>query len=143
MSGLPQGSSPRLSGVMHFLAQQEHPVAKAVVPRSVRPIIRWESSLNEDVKLSDLKPDDAVCVGFAEMINNCLDEIDGWSDTEKIHIDATFTDDEGNESNHCFMVNVEVSWDAEVNKFGISLAMVETEMSADELAFSLHKIWGD
>ena len=143
MSGLPQGSSPRLSGVMHFLAQADHPVAKTSCPRAVRPSIEWESTHNDDVKISVLNPDDAVCVGFKDMITTCLDEIDGWSDAEKIHIDATFTDDKGNKSNHCFMVDVEVCWSSEENAFGLELQMMEVDLTANQLAHSLNKIWGD
>tara|TARA_E500000318_G_C3367438_1_gene137129 strand:- start:46 stop:363 length:318 start_codon:yes stop_codon:yes gene_type:complete len=105
--------------------------------------MQWESSHNDDVKISALKPDDAVFEGFGDMLCSRLSEIEGWSDTEKIHIDATFTDDEGNEHNHCMMVDVEVCWCPERNELGLGLQALDVELTADELAYSLNKIWGD
>ena len=143
MSGLPQGSSPRLRGVMHFLTQADHPVTKTSCPRAVRPAMPWASAHNDEVKISDLKPEDAIFEGFGDMLSARLSEIDGWSDTDKIHIDATFTDNEGNEHNHCMMVDVEICWCDEGNKLGLDLQAMDVDLTADELAYSLNKIWGD
>ncbi len=143
MSGLPQGSSPRLRGVMHFLTQVDHPVTKTSAPRAVRPAMQWESSHNDDVKISALKSDDAVFAGFGQFFSSRFGDLERWSDIEQVHIDATFTDDEGNEHNHCMMVDVEVCWCSEENRLGLDLQALDVEITATELAQSLNNIWGD
>ncbi len=145
MSGLPQGSSPRLSGVINFLANADHPVAKRLVPRAVRPSLRWEDDrfIRTHADNDTLDKGDVVFQAFGEMMTEILPEIDGWSDTEKMHLDITFTDTKGKESRHMFMVDLEIRWCSEANKFNCSLQSLECDITADELDKSLNNIWGD
>jgi hypothetical protein len=99
MSGLPHGSSPRLSGVVHFLKMVEKDGES--VPFEVAPAARW-TLRGSGSSVSGLFDDfDAEVQAHVAMLvfQNMLD-VTNWSDCTSLHLDVNYTDIEGNESTH-------------------------------------------
>ena len=105
MSGLPQGSSPRLSGVVHFLKMVEKDGES--VPFEVAPATRWtlHSSTRNDTALEAAECEDFDAVVQAHIVlmffQNILD-VTNWSDCTSLHFDVNYTDTEGEESTHTY-----------------------------------------
>ena len=103
MSGSPQGSSPRLSGVVHFLKMVEKDGQD--VPFEVAPAARWtlHSSTNNETALEAAECEDfdaTVQAQLAMLVFQNILDVTNWSDCEALHFDVSYTDSEGNKSQH-------------------------------------------
>ena len=143
MSGLPQGSSPRLSGVVHFLKMVEKDGES--VPFEVAPAARWtlHSSTRNDTALeaAECEDFDAVVQAHIAMLvfQNILD-VTNWSDCKTLHFDVSYTSSEGNKSTHNYdgAFNLCVGED---EGFHGAVALNESPFTGKQLSDLLYHLW--
>mgnify|MGYP003126471654 CR=1 FL=1 len=137
MTGSPQGSSPHLSGVVHFL---KFVVGKEGwhVPCEVAPSEGWEFTVDKDSPLWNADP---------EMLTGamCLHNIGDtpcWSEIEWMNIEVRFHAADGSYRQHLYKVEHEVAVDDAGNFFqGVKLE--ESSMSAHDMNELLDNIKRD
>ena len=105
MSGSPQGSSPRLSGVIHFLKMVEKD-GYGEVPKEVSPAARWTLHTGSSftyhslVDHSDLN--EKIKALVASMVFENILNVSNWADCTNFHLDVKYTDSEGNGYKVCY-----------------------------------------
>ena len=139
MSGLPQGSSPRLSGVVHFLKMVEKDGQD--VPLEVAPAARWTlrgSGSNETTLFDDF--DAEVQAHLAMLIFQNILDVTNWSDCTSLHLDVSYTDIEGNKSTHNY-AGVFKLFVSDEEGFHGAVALDKAPFGGKELRDLLYDLW--
>ena len=150
MSGLPQGSSPRLSGVVHFLKMVEHEDYKdgEKVPFEVAPAARWK--LHSKQPSNDTALEAAECEDFDAVVQahivlmtfqNILD-VTNWSDCTSLHFDVNYIDSEGNESTHTYAGVFNLCVGSEEGFHG-AIALDKAPFGGKQLRKLLYHLWDE
>jgi hypothetical protein len=137
MTGQPQGSSPRLSGVVHFL---KFVVGKEGwhVPCEVAPSEGWEFTVDKDSPLWNADP---------KMLTSalCLDNIlktPYWSEIEWMNIEVRFHAADGSYRRYLYKVEHDLAVD-EYGKMFQEVKVNDSDMSARDMDELLQNIEDD
>lgn len=134
MSGLPQGSSPRLSGVIHFL---KFVVGKEGwhVPCEVAPSEIWEMTLDKDSPLLDADP--KLLTGA--LTRDTIVNTPYWSDIEWMNMEVRFHAADGSYRRYLYKVehDLAISEDGELLQ---EIRVEDSDMSARDMDELLQNI---
>lgn len=137
MSGLPQGSSPRLSGVIHFL---KFVVGKDGwhVPCEVAPSEIWEMTLDKDSPLQDADPKLLTSALTRDTVVNTP----YWSDIEWMNMEVRFHAADGSYRRYLYQVEHDLAVD-EDGEFVQVVRVGDSDMSARDMEELLQSIRDD
>ena len=141
MSGQPQGSSPRLSGVIHFLKMVEKDGQD--VPFEVAPATQWTlrgNGSNDTTLFDDL--DAEVKAHLAMMVFQNMLDVSNWADCSSLHLDVTYTDIEGNKSTHTYAGRFDIYVDVEDGMHS-GVALEEAPFDKQQLRGLLNHLWNE
>jgi len=137
MSGLPQGQSPRLSGVTHFL---KFVVGKEGwhVPCEVAPSEIWEMTLDNDSPLQDADP--KVLTGV--LTRDTIVNTPYWSEIEWMNMEVRFHAADGSYRRYLYTVkhDLAIGEDGELLQ---EIRVEDSDMSARDMEELLQNIRDD